>query len=357
MRWRRLQRFTPTRRLTRAATLAEAHSAAAEALARDSAGSSSGLWQGDAGEALSVLFAELIAAKPTPQLTAKDYAPFYRSLVAGRVARPRAPAHPRLFIWGPLEARLQQPDVVILGSLNEGVWPRPQEASPWLSRPMAEELGLPPPERRIGLSAHDFAQALSAPTVYLTRAIKVDGVPTVPSRWLQRFTALVEAAGLDDKRASAEPFVAWARHRDESSTFQPAPRPMPCPPVAARPRRLSVSRIERMLANPYDVYARDILKLQPLGDLGAEPDARLRGTIVHAALHEFTAKYHGSPAGEHCRGADRHRRQGSSRSSAAARGSRRSGARHSSASPAGSKRPSRHAAPASSPSCPRSREA
>ncbi len=275
-----------------AAALAEAHSAAAEALARDSAGSSSGLWQGDAGEALSVLFAELIAAKPTPELTAKDYAPFYRSLVAGRVARPRASAHPRLFIWGPLEARLQQPDVVILGSLNEGVWPRPQEASPWLSRPMAEELKLPPPERRIGLSAHDFAQALSAPTVYLTRAIKVDGVPTVPSRWLQRFTALVEAAGLAKPSAGREPFIAWARHRDDSSTFAPAPRPMPCPPVAARPRRLSVSRIERMLANPYDIYARDILKLQPLGDLGAEPDPRLRGTIVHAALHEFTAKYH-----------------------------------------------------------------
>jgi ATP-dependent helicase/nuclease subunit B len=274
-----------------AAVLAEAHSAAAEALARDSAGSSSGLWQGDAGEALSVLFAELIAAKPTPELNAKDYAPFYRSLVAGRVARPRAPAHPRLSIWGPLEARLQQPDVVILGSLNEGVWPRPQEASPWLSRPMAEELKLPPPERRIGLSAHDFAQALSAPTVYLTRAIKVDGVPTVPSRWLQRFAALVEAAGLDKTSGRAEPFVAWARHRDDSATFEPAPRPMPCPPVAARPRRLSVSRIERMLANPYDIYARDILKLQPLGDLGAEPDARLRGTIVHAALHEFTAKY------------------------------------------------------------------
>jgi double-strand break repair protein AddB len=274
-----------------AATLAQAHSATAEALARDSAGSSSGLWRGDAGEALSVLFAELIAAKPTPALTAKDYAPFYRSLVAGRVARPRAPAHPRLFIWGPLEARLQQPDVVILGSLNEGVWPRPQEASPWLSRPMAEELGLPPPERRIGLSAHDFAQSLSAPSVYLTRAVKVDGVPTVPSRWLQRFSALVEAAGLDKRCAGAKPFVAWARQRDESSTFEPAPRPMPCPPVEARPRRLSVSRIERMLANPYDIYARDILKLQPLGALGAEPDARLRGTIVHAALHEFTAKY------------------------------------------------------------------
>ena len=106
-------------------------------------GSSSHLWQGTAGEAMSVLLAELIAEGGSVLLAPADYAPFYRSLLAGRVARPRRPAHPRLFIWGPLEARLQQPDVVILGSLNEGVWPRPQEASPWLSRPMAAKLGLP----------------------------------------------------------------------------------------------------------------------------------------------------------------------------------------------------------------------
>ena len=130
--------------------LAEAHAAVAEALARDRDGSTSGLWQGDAGEALSVLLAELIDAGQGLSLTAADYPPFYRSLVGGEVVRPRAALHPRLFIWGPLEARLQQPDMVILGSLNEGVWPRHQEAGPWLSRPMRETLGLNPPERRIG---------------------------------------------------------------------------------------------------------------------------------------------------------------------------------------------------------------
>ena len=140
------------------------------------------MWQGDAGEALSVLLAELTDAGHRLPLRAADYPPFYRSLVAGEVVRPRAALHPRLFIWGPLEARLQQPDLVILGSLNEGVWPRHQEAGPWLSRPMRKTLGLSPPERRIGLAAHDFAQGLGARDVYLTRADKVDGVQTVPSR-------------------------------------------------------------------------------------------------------------------------------------------------------------------------------
>lgn len=270
-----------------AARLADAHAEAAEALARDANGSSSGLWQGDAGEALSVLLAELIDAGSGLTMEASDYPPFYRSLLAGEVVRAPASLHPRLFIWGPLEARLQQPDVVILGSLNEGVWPRPQEAGPWLSRPMREKLGLSSPERRIGLAAHDFAQALGADTVYLTRALKVDGVPTVPSRWLQRLLALVKASGLEPKIEPEQPWVAWARERDRASDFAPAEPPRPCPPVEARPRKLSVTRIEKWIANPYEIFAKDILRLEPLKPLGAEPDPALRGQIVHKTLHEF----------------------------------------------------------------------
>ena len=270
-----------------ASVLAEAHATVAEALARDRDGSTSGLWQGDAGEALSVLLAELIDAGQGLSLTAADYPPFYRSLVGGEVVRPRAALHPRLFIWGPLEARLQQPDMVILGSLNEGMWPRHQEAGPWLSRPMRETLGLDPPERRIGLSAHDFAQALGANQVYLTRALKVGGVPTVPSRWLQRLLALVKAAGLEAKIEPEQPWVVWARERDRAPTLDPVKPPKPRPPAKARPRKLSVTRIERWIANPYEIFARDILKLENMKQLGAEPDPALRGTIVHRSLHEF----------------------------------------------------------------------
>ena len=240
---------------------------------------------------MSVLLAELMAEGERVALKPVDYAPFYRSLLAGRVARPRRPAHPSLFIWGPLEARLQQPDVVILGSLNEGVWPRPQEASPWLSRPMAEALGLPPPERRIGLSAHDFAQALGAPTLYLSRAVKVDGVPTVPSRWLQRLNALVEAAKATPRIAPKQPFAQWARARDAAPTFAPVDPPRPCPPVEARPRKLSVTRIEKWIANPYEIFARYVLKLEALKPLGELPDNAMRGQIVHHALHEFALRH------------------------------------------------------------------
>ncbi|HET9935638.1 MAG TPA: double-strand break repair protein AddB [Methyloceanibacter sp.] len=288
--------FTPATALaaglTTASRLAEAHAAVAEALARDTAGSSAALWQGDAGEALSVLLAELIEEGRAVTLKPDEYPEFYRSLVAGEAVRALLGLHPRLFIWGPLEARLQQPDLVILGSLNEGVWPRPEEAGPWLSRPMRDKLKLPPPERRIGLSAHDFTQALGASEVYLTRALKVDGVPTVPSRWLQRLLALAKAAGIEAKLAPAAPWVAWARERDRAQKLDPVKPPEPRPPLEARPRQLSVTRIERWIANPYEIFAGDILKLEELNALGTEPDPALRGNIVHRALQEFSREYH-----------------------------------------------------------------
>ncbi len=287
------QAFAPLVRLFESSTpvsvtmLAEAHAASAEALSRDASGTSAGLWQDDEGEALSLLLAELIEEGEGLALRPLEYPALYRSLLAGQVVRPRGATHPRLHIWGPLEARLQQPDVVILGSLNEGIWPRPQESGPWLSRPMRATLGLTPPERRTGLSAHDFAQALGANSVYLTRALKVDGVPTVPSRWVQRLEALIGASGLQSKLVPEQPWVAWARERDRVERFEPAEPPSPRPPVVARPRQLSVTQIERWIANPYEIYAKHILRLEPLAELGAEPDPAMRGTAFHRILHLF----------------------------------------------------------------------
>ena len=59
---------------------------------------------------------------------------------------------------------------------------------------MRRDLGLDPPERRIGLSAHDFAQALGAPEVILARAAKLAGAPTVASRFVQRIAAVAGSA-------------------------------------------------------------------------------------------------------------------------------------------------------------------
>ena len=280
---------TLDRSATTLATAAAAHLKAAEALARlPEADALNPLVEGEAGAAATNLFQGLLDANvPALTLELRDYPDLYRSLVANENVLTRSPVHPRIAIWGPMEARLQQPDVVILASLNEGTWPQSTDPGPWLNRPMRADIGLPAPEEAIGRSAHDFVSALGAERVYLTRAAKIDGVPTVPSRWLMRLTALLGGIGLSDALKPDQPWLAWARARDHIAAHKPIEAPEPRPPLAMRPRRLSVTAIETWLANPYAIYAQYILGLEALDPLGKEPDAALKGAIIHAALGRF----------------------------------------------------------------------
>ena len=271
--------------------LIRAHLQAAEAacaLPGQTEDEPSRLWQGDAGEALAGFFSGLLESEAqVPLSDPQDYGPFLTSLMAGTLVRPRPGRHPRLFIWGLLEARLMQADVVILGGLNEGIWPPQAMTDAWLNRPMRSGIGLEPPERRIGLAAHDFVQAAAAERVYLTHAEKVDGTPAVPSRWLLRLKALLGGVdGANDRMADAQ-WVSWSLGTDHSDTYRPIARPEPRPPVEARPRRMSVTRVEEWIRDPYATFARSILRLQPLSPLAADPSAAERGSIIHDVLHRF----------------------------------------------------------------------
>ena len=272
--------------------IARAHVQAGEALVADESASSADLWRGEAGEALANFFESLLTVETAKlEILPCDYPELYRSFMAGQAVRPRAPRHPRIHIWGPLEARLQRPDLVVLAGLNEGVWPATPDTDPWLSRPMRADLGLPAPERRIGLSAHDVAQLMGAGEVYLTRAQKVGGAPSVPSRWLLRLDAVLDALDLRCAIDADEPWLAWARARDTAQAVPPVVAPAPCPPVPARPNRLSVTRIEAWIANPYAIFARDILKLSKLDEIAAEPGPSLKGTLIHDALQRFAESH------------------------------------------------------------------
>lgn len=273
--------------------LMDAHLAAAEALAAtdDEAGAQR-LWAGEAGETLADFMGSLRqAADVMPGLPAATYPDLFDALLAGAVVRPRHGRHPRLNIWGPLEARLQQADRIILGGLNEGVWPADPGPDPWMSRPMRSAFGLPLPERRIGLAAHDFAQLFCAREVFLTRAAKAEGAPTVPSRWLLRLEAVLQAAGLADERVADRRWLSLQAGLHAVDGHRPIRAPRPKPPVSARPRRLSVTRIEAWMRDPYAIYARDILRLERLEPLEADPGAADRGTIVHDALDTFLRRY------------------------------------------------------------------
>lgn len=258
--------------------LLTAHIEAAEAIAgRDQ------LWSGDSGRGLADHLRELVkASKTMPALIPADYPAFFDSLLQGSVVRPVWGKHPRLFIWGPLEARLQRADVMILGGLNETVWPPDPGNDPWMSRPMRASFKLPPLEQRIGQAAHDLVQAAMADEVLLTRAEKIEGSPTVASRWLFRLAAAIgEMPAVDTNLMDFTALV------DKARAPQPCAPPAPRPPLDARFSSLSVTGVEAWMRDPYGLYAKRILRLRKLDPVDDQPSHAEKGNLIHDILEEF----------------------------------------------------------------------
>ena len=297
---------------------AEAHVTLAETLAAgsgddddDGVGDASGggqfaLYSEDDGAALADLVAEMrSAASAGAPLTASEYRDMVLALAEDRTARHSLRPRADILIWGTQEARVQGADLMILSGLNEGTWPAAPAPDPWLNRDMRDSAGLRLPDRSTGLAGHDFQQAMGAPEVWMTRALRDDETNTVPARWLNRLTNLLRGSGpeaaqtLQDMRARGATYIAWAQtlsRPDPGAAPRRAPRPAPCPPLAARPTRLSVTQIETLVRDPYAIYARLVLGLRPLDPLRAEPDAALRGTALHAVMERFArATWDGLP--------------------------------------------------------------
>jgi ATP-dependent helicase/nuclease subunit B len=157
---------------------------------------------------------------------------------------------------------------------------------------MRKSLGLEQPERAIGLSAHDFSVLASAPRAVMTRALKTEGSPTVPSRWWQRLVQLARGLGLEDRLTTTISYSAQARVIGAPEMRDaPAKRPEPRPPVDKRPRRMSVTEIETWLRDPYAIYAKHVLRLSPLDPLDGDTGPLEHGTSVHVALERFLKAY------------------------------------------------------------------
>ena len=252
------------------------------------------LWAGEDGQALAALLGELLPAlavlPPQPPATLPG---LLEAALAGAVVRSRralrgrsGSEHPRVFIWGLLEARLQRADTIVLGGLAEGVWPAAADPGPWMSRPMRAAAKLPSPEEAVGQMAHDWLMtACAAPEVVLSCPLRRDGAPAVPARWLQRLDAMLRGSS---QSLPEHPAALWARALDHPAATPPrrAP-PAPRPPLAARPRKLRVTEVETWLRDPYAIYARHVLGLRALAPLEEPADAADYGSVVHAAVHAF----------------------------------------------------------------------
>ena len=260
----------------------------AEALARNEAGEVLFL-DGLGGTELAALFEDFaVSGAGDYQLHPNEFPKVFDALMGDQLVRPRHVSNPRIHIFGPLEVRLLDYDRVILAGLNEGTWPQIARNDAFINRAMRQELGMASPERRTGLAAHDFQQLMGKREVVLTRSQRVDKAPTVASRWLQRLLALVgeELGAQMEERGNRLLQVAGCLDHTGIPAKR-ADRPCPVPPVEVRPKSLAVTDIELWVRDPYALYAKRILGLQPLPPLERLPDALLRGTLYHAILAEL----------------------------------------------------------------------
>jgi ATP-dependent helicase/nuclease subunit B len=272
------------------AEFASRHRAVLAALSKDH--DAEAAFAGPDGKKVADALDELSDSKAAARLFAEksDYVELFISALAGRVVRPKPSPNSRVRILGLLEARLTASDRVVLGGLVEGSWPPESNSDAWLSRPMRFALGLDLPERRIGLTAHDFAQLLGAREVVLSKSAKIAGAPTVASRFVQRLAA-VSGARWQEAVTRGDCYLSWARELDRPERIAAAPQPAPRPPRAARPKGLSVTEIEDWLRDPYTIYAKHVLRLRPLDAVDTEPGAAERGSIIHAAIGDFTERF------------------------------------------------------------------
>ena len=214
------------------------------------------------------------------------------ALMAGVEVRAARPGRADIAIWGRLEARLQPADLMVLAGLNEDVWPEPADPGPWLSRGMRLSAGLEPPERRQGQAAHDFEMAIGNRAAILAYSTRRGASPALPSPLLQRLEAFIGDAEAKVMRRRGDKWLVLARAIDATAETRSATRPMPRPPASSRPRKLSVTDVEILLRSPYDIYARDVLRLRPLDALGEEPGARDRGSMIHDVFARFVVEGH-----------------------------------------------------------------
>lgn len=273
--------------------LVKTHIKLAEDLAQDDVSSGAqNLWRHEDGRACAAAIARILETSDTAgRISPKEYSAVFLTLLSLNAVRKPYGKHPRLKILGLIEARFCAYDVMIAGSLNEGVWPKALESDPFMSRAMKEAFGLPTSEKQAAQTADDLCGILNAKEVYLTRALRCEDAPTNKSKYWLRFETAVKALGLEIEDASKPFYLNLAKQIDKTEHRTFIKPVAPTPPVSARPREFSASTFKNWMQNPYDIYAHKILKLEPLEPLEAEADKSLFGNLMHRALEKFCRIY------------------------------------------------------------------
>ena len=218
-------------------------------------------------------------------INTKHYAEILESFLGGKTFRPKFGSHPRINILSPIEARLIQANTVILAGMNEGSFPLIPPADSFMNQQIRKNIGLDLLSQKIGKSAHDFELLSQADKVFYTRSNKEGGSPTVESRFLKRLKAITKIDAGEKYTQFAEKIFY------PKLEAKPCERPMPNPPIEARPKKLSATKIGRLMRDPYIIYASEILKLKKPKDIDAELTPADFGNIIHKALEDFNNSY------------------------------------------------------------------
>jgi ATP-dependent helicase/nuclease subunit B len=261
-----------------------------EAIAIDEDERLTSLWAGEAGSRLATLLSELMDCGSVLEADGRQWIDIILALTTGEATKPRSMANPRVFIFGAMESRLQNIDTVVLGAMNEGNWPSQTANNPFLSRSMKTAIGLEPPERSVGQLAHDFEMANGASHVIYSRALRQGTTPSVASRWLQRLMALAGPEASEGLKLRGRRYLDWAHLLDDGPDQEAARRPAPMPPADLQPTRYSFSEVSKLRRDPYAIYARRILKLDPIDGLNEDPGASDRGTLYHRIIELYSQR-------------------------------------------------------------------
>ena len=248
------------------------------------------LWSNEGGKQLQEFINQLLSFHTDfPDIDALDYPELFESLLKGQVYRKKYNTHPRISVLSPMEARLQQFDLVVVAGLNQGDWPK-EQINPWMSNSMLEDMGIDYINKKLALSSYDFYSLFCTENLVISRSLKVGGEVTVPSSWLLRLDTILNKCDLNDIVLDTKVFN-WSNLLNKPDRYIQIKEPKPTPHLDSRPKKLSATDIEKLIKDPYSIYASHILKLRPLREIDEEPGVKELGSLIHKALEYFVNDY------------------------------------------------------------------
>tara|TARA_Y100000588_G_scaffold175835_1_gene189901 strand:+ start:368 stop:1657 length:1290 start_codon:yes stop_codon:yes gene_type:complete len=194
--------------------------------------------------------------------------------------------------YNPEQTLFSPSSLHILAGMNQTTWPSISQSDQWLSPQIRQTLNLPGKEKTKAFAGLHICQASAASKVVLTRSRIINGVQTAPAYHFAYLENVAKKVGLHEAIDESRYWHDLGQALEQKTLSIPqSRRPAPTPPVSARPRTLSATKIERWMQDPYGIFVSTILKIRPLESVDAKAGPSDYGRMVHEALQKFVQNY------------------------------------------------------------------